>query len=539
MTTRPARATAVVSLTSLMILGGLTAMRQTDAEWMSSGNWIRVGDDPKDAGDVSGEAASEFQDIERMRDPEARAVALLKLGKSEAEAGRRVSARVILRRAAQNWIALDEPGRPRSRMSVCEIAVEQSNAGDIAEARSTLRQATRIAIDTEQVVQQLYLLRDIASAYMALDDRKEARSTVELAIELAPASAEQGRPVDLTIPLLFVTLRMTVGDYDLAFALLEKAPLDEKHREVFKQSALLEMAQRVRPEDASAAPALERCVRIATTIEQTMLRSRTLSELASAQARLGDFSGAIRTARSINGESGTGTKWGAVYNKVLTLMAIAEAQAEAGETKAAGQNAEEAADVAQSIPDGSWRQGAIAQVVKTQARIGDISGASRSVELLIPGTRSRELSIIAAVQEELKDAPGSRATYRRAIADARFSLDPNSPTRPSSAGAAKVESYVDCKALETVARFQAMMGEYDKALETIRSMGVFEIKKRAIGELSQIQTRRGDRDGVEKWCRRLEDPALKEWVTFGIKEGLSRPEETYLIRKKKSAAPRR
>jgi len=137
----------------------------------------------------------------------------------------------------------------------------------------------------------------------------------------------------------------------------------------------------------------------AKTIEGALQRLDALRSIAEAQANAGDIKAAFSTAKTIEDAS-----W-----RSIALLGIAVAQANAGDIKAAFATAK-------TIEGAFWRSGALSGIAEAQANAGDIKAAFATAKTIEDADdRSGALSGIAVAQANAGDIKASQSTITLAL----------------------------------------------------------------------------------------------------------------------------
>src|SRR5262249_1627619 len=134
---------------------------------------------------------------------------------------------------------------------------------------------------------------------------------------------------------------------------------------------------------------MQMAVQLGDTEADAAAKLLTLRAVAQAQARLGDFQRALQTAKAIqNSPAGTPSQM-ATFGS--TLGAIAMAQAQAGDMESARQTFQQAREATAGVLDGS-RDNVLAEIAADQAEAGDCDEAlARAGELSSPLSKARVL----------------------------------------------------------------------------------------------------------------------------------------------------
>ena len=253
----------------------------------------------------------------------------------------------------------------------------------------------------------------MATGYL---DAKDAETLLEAAEALSPPES-QTTAVQKALDTLNEALTIARG-------------IADAHDRAQALSAVAE-AQTKAGDAPGAARSIAEALAIAQSITHAYERAQALSAVAEAQTRAGDALGAARsiaealaTARGINSDDDVGDFVPTdVAPRVRPLIAVAEAQAKAGDISGARRSISEALATSSSdfpISETLASQSALVAVAGAQAKLGDIPGALATVRSIrSQGSRLEALSAIAEAQARLGDAPGAAQSITQALVYAR------------------------------------------------------------------------------------------------------------------------
>jgi RNA polymerase sigma factor (sigma-70 family) len=267
--------------------------------------------------------------VERMKDPASRVKALvgrthlnmtydylehpqdLGVALLQARAGDKARARKTLERAAELIASMPEDKTPRRASALTTLASAQALLGEFATARKTMEQ---IQNETGKAIALAVLIRQLAQAGRAKEatgeiDRLPAGATQVHA--LAHLGAGQAKAGDQ---------KAALASFERAHQLIGELPAETDR---MTQSHILST---IRADARDYKGALQ-------TVE-TYIPENTLAyaNIAYPQAKAGDFAGALAIVEKIKDRH---PRRGLDWWKLNTLRAIAELQAQRGETKAA------------------------------------------------------------------------------------------------------------------------------------------------------------------------------------------------------------
>jgi tetratricopeptide (TPR) repeat protein len=381
------------------------------------------------------EAVATFQDAVRvardMNEKDERVDALTKIAKGQAKAGltkEAVAATQEALRIARSIKDEDERGGP-----FASVAEAQAKAGQITEAlqlaRSikdkdyrnwALRDIAGAQAKAGQITEALQLARSIK------DDEYASRADALMHIAEAQAKAGLGKEAVATTQEALRAAR-SKKDYDpWGLRWTARALAEARHfPEALQIGQLHEKSREETLNEVATAQAkagqISEAVRLARSISDGNKRNWALSAVASAQAEAGQFPEALNVVRSIEPDS----------DRANALTNIAEAQVKAGQAAQAIGTLEEATQAARSIDAEAFRASTLARIATVQTKVGLAKeGAATSQEALriarsIKGELHRGMALITVGEEQLKAGQLSEAaaTLEEAIQVARSMND--------------------------------------------------------------------------------------------------------------------
>ena len=236
------------------------------------------------------------------------------------------------------------------------------------------------------------------------------------------------------------------------------------------------------------------------------------------------------------------------YSRALALIAIAEAQANAGDARGAAQTISDALSTARSIKDASYRAQALGYIAGAQAIAGDIQVALSTVRSIKDAhSRALALGYIAGVQASAGDiqiALSTARTIKRASLRARaFSAIAEAQANAGDTrGAAQTvsdalsaarsigDAYSRVLALSAIARAQAGAGDtrgtaqtISEALSIARSIERAVPRVTALSAIAKAQAKAGDTRGAAQTisealstARSIGDAYSRAWARSDI-----------------------
>jgi len=248
-----------------------------------------------------------------------------------------------------------------------------------------------------------------------------------------------------------------------------------------------------------------------------------LSELAEAQARLGDVEAAKRSAKSI-GAGPSRASYDMTDGQPYALVRIAGVQRQSGDTAGAKETLRDAFRSVSEHPLMRGRDGWYSQIASGQIANGDIDGALRSVEAM-DGKRSDSLAFIALAQSAAGESIAARATIGRALADAGLSVKAPPAPNPELMKLPGVSQNMPASARMQLAKIQAMAGDSAGALTTLRSIDDQNYQRFALERVVSARATAGDVAGALRMA--LDDSKTPEERRSAL-EGLGQGVDTRL-----------
>ncbi len=389
--------------------------------------------------------------------------------------------------AAAEILSFDAPA-DRAAIYI-EVAKAQHEAGEKDEARLTLRQALQSArslqaesafpmepppgmeFDSDPLAKKATLLRQIAEAQAKAGETTASQDTFRLAIEIAETI---GKPLNKVRALLEIAqghgadgakaVWAKALDFALAIkeeyarakavemvlrARLDALPADETLTIIVdrlhgdpQNYALWVVADAIATSDKPVAPqAMARLSQLAIKAEfdRPSKKLNVFERIAEAQARLGDYDGAYKTAGEPHPVNDVQTVR-ATRARMNVMKAVAEAQLKAKEREGARDTVLAALEVLGPLPDeDAEAYFPLAELGSIQARAGDLSGARQTVEALSSSAwKVHILSEIAIGHAEAGRAEDARKSIRLAFEAAHRAPNDMLWTLSSNSGAPTV-----------------------------------------------------------------------------------------------------
>ncbi len=428
----------------------------------------------------------------------------------QAGAGDRDGARATFAEAVRE--AAGEFGGEPSPWALWRIGHFQAEAGLGAEALATLKRAVGAlpgpAGDPTKDSQTVNTLVVIAQEQAVLGSREEARETADRLLGFTRIGPP--RPTDA--PGAAAALA-AVGDFAGAFRWADGLP--DAGNVVGK---IAEAAARCLSPDA-ARPFLAEAAERLAKLKLADLTYFGLSDLAEAQARIGEVDAARRSARRI-GEGPARDPVDSTDGQPYTLTRVALVQRTAGDLAGARETLRDGFRSIGDHPamrgaDGRYHQVALAQLV-----IGDLDGAQRSIEAMKAG-RSGPLSALARAQASTGRVAEAGTTLARAIEEAGREVanpPPRDPSLPKSLlGVENIPAVVRM----AYAEIRATAGDVAGAVRTLGSIEESDYRRFALGKIVGARALAGDLAGAVRLGLDLSrTPEERRTALEGVGEGL-------------------
>jgi RNA polymerase sigma factor (sigma-70 family) len=399
--------------------------------------------------------------------PESLSWTLTTIAAAQARAGDAEGASATFADAVKE--AAGDFGGPVSPWNLWRIGHVQAGCGQKDEARATLQAAVKalpgLVGDFQDDIRTIDTFAVIVQDRAQIGARVDAHKTVELLLVFTKKffeSSKIGNARDVAAPKIASALA-AVGDFEAAFGCAEGV---QNGGNVLGQIA-------VAASESLNPIAGRRFVReAAERLAKMEFADETysgLSDLAEAQARLGDFAGAKRSATAI-GVGPTRFRYDMTDGQPYALIRVASVQREAGDIAGANETLRDAFRSVRDHPTMSEREGRFSQIARGQIANGDIDGALQSVSAMeeVP---SQVLAYIARAQAASGAHADAQATFARALGDAgRSAFDPPAP-KPALVKPPGVSPKMSLEERRNLAEIQAMAGDIAGALKTLQSDG--------------------------------------------------------------------
>jgi hypothetical protein len=335
--------------------------------------------------------------------------ALLEVAVTEAKhvAGGAVDNLVGAREAAA---AIED--RKERVLALAQIALAQAEANDLEGAIATLLDLGGVAAAIEHEDDRSEALFKLAEAQFTTGDGEAARSSLAAGVTATGTRIDDGWRQRALKEIGLVQAQ--AGDLPAADATAEAIEDDRCRADVLSALAVAQAKSGDREAARASSTAAQAILK---TFEYEEERERALGTLASGLAEAGDFDGAGDIVSSTN----TAYQWG-----WEALVALAVAEAVAGEADLASTDFESAQAEAEGLEDAYWRVWALGRLAAGQIQAGDaeaaranFTGAQETAQAIEDGgERTRALIELASVLTRAGDLDGARASLDAAQAAA-------------------------------------------------------------------------------------------------------------------------
>jgi tetratricopeptide (TPR) repeat protein len=261
--------------------------------------------------------------------------------------------------------ALPEMDRWNALSTICQ---ERVSAGDLesAEKVAALINPPRVNLTIKQIM---------ARAYAKAGRRADARKALQEASEIIDSLSKSDEQTKNLYLLDNIQYEAAAGEVGAALATVASLKLP--------------------PDDAR--------------------RKDALREIAQAQAKAGDFAGALKTCEELPADA----------VKARALAGVAYAQAEAGDSVGAGESRAKALSVLRALPPSLAADKPFATLARVQGRLGNLPGALAALSAIPQDhiERSWALMAIAKLQVKANQKAGAIGTYQQAAVTASALAD--------------------------------------------------------------------------------------------------------------------
>jgi hypothetical protein len=242
-----------------------------------------------------------------------------------------------------------------------------------------------------------------------------------------------------------------------------------------------------------------------------------LSDLAEAQARVGDIDAARQSAIAI-GEGPSGVGYDMTDGQPYALIRVAAVQHQASDLAGARETLQSAFRSVRDHRKMRARDKRFDHVAMAQVANSDIGGALQTVGAM-SGKRSQGLALIARAPAAAGDETAAQSTFARALADAGLSVKNPPPPNPDLAPG--MSQNMPASERMNLAEIQTMAGDTLAALKTIRSIDDENYQRFALNRVVSTRATAGDVAGALRLCLdEFETPEERRAALEGLGQGV-------------------
>jgi tetratricopeptide (TPR) repeat protein len=450
--------------------------------------------------------------------------ALATIASTQAKVGDEAGAKLTLD------AAVEQSGGPAqggiNLRTISYIGGVQAELGMNEDARSTLRRSVdaipAVTGDFSKDHWMIILVREIVTQQARAGDRLAAKETLKHLEQFVSDALKKTRigNADQAILPELAGAQAAAGDFDAAFATVERVR-SAGHGLGYQVGHTLGMvasgARYLKPLEVRRF--VRRVAEEMSQIKDPAKRQSGDIELADAQARLGDFEAARKSALNV-GEGVSSIQGDMTINQPYALLVVAMRQKEAGDLPDARETLRLAYESVRKHPKMSGRSGRLWQVAEAQAQLGDLDGALRSAVAIERGRKAEALSWIALAQAVAGRAEAARGTFKEALEDAQ--LAQKHPPRPEiDLGPGANGPSPSLEQNLRLAVVQGAAGHVDEALKTAGSIPDPSWKRRALSDIVQGRARAADLAEALRLARSFELPDERRDALEKVADGLS------------------
>jgi tetratricopeptide (TPR) repeat protein len=499
-----------------------------------------------------------------IEDPAARRSALVRIANAQEYLSDLPAARATARLAHQSaeQIASDM----QRHFGLWRVAKLQAKLGDVEPARQTFAQLIKVAA-TKAPWDRMSLLGSIAVAQNEGGLREDALQTLNRAIDDARKIVAETSKGDIYFNLVFAQCQ--IGDFDGVLRIVES--LQGKlanDRQTYLQY-LARDCDKAGP--AEARRILAKALELSKAIPYVYPRGLTQKMIAQAMARNGDIPGALAASKLVGqiddapapkgifsifeSRQAMAKRQGEQMNAEMTrgeipdvLIAVATAQAKAGDRAAAKNTFGEAMEIIDGERDGVGKTQRLRGFVEALTAAGELIAAKVAIEAIERDEHNKALALVALgkAQARAGDKAGAIASLIAAFESAKEIkaranlINDNVAWNKDEAfrviARAQVEVGDIAEALVTVsahdnqsiraeiqaevAGFQARQGDVAAAMKTAESIANASSKAEALMRIAHFQSKMGRREAAHDWAAQRGSPQERALALLGVVEGV-------------------
>ena len=492
---------------------------------------------------------------EAILDPSARRSALVRIANAQAYLNDLPSARATARQAQQS--AEQIASEMQRQFGLWRVATLQVKLGDIEPARQTFAQLIQAA-GAKSSWDRMSLLGNVAIAQNEGGLRADALETLKRATADAEKIVSETSKGDVYFNIVFAQCQ--IGDFDGVLRIVES--LQGKlanDRQTYLQY-LARDCDKAGP--AEARKILAKAMELSKAIPYVSPRGGTQKMIAQAMARNGDIPGALAASELIgqldeapapngifsifNRRQAEANRMGERMNAEMTrpeaadvLIAVATAQAKAGDRATAKKTFSEAMEMIQAEREGVIKTQRLRGFVEALSAAGELEAAKVAIEAFQGDEHNKALALVALAKAEAKvgKKPSARASLIEAFEAAKaikaranvindnVAWNKDEAFRaismaqvevgdiPGALATVSAQSSSNLKAeiQAEVAGFQARQGDVAAALKTAEGIPDAGSKAEALLRIAHVQSKAGQRDVAHDWAARAAHPRNARW----------------------------
>jgi tetratricopeptide (TPR) repeat protein len=499
-----------------------------------------------------------------IEDPAARRSALVRIANAQDFLSDLPAARATARLAHQS--AEQIASEMQRHFGLWRVAKLQAKLGDVEPARQTFAQLIKVAA-TKAPSDRMSLLGSIAVAQNEGGLRADALQTLNRAIEDARKIVAETSKGDIYFNLVFAQCQ--IGDFEGVLRIVESLQGKLANSRQTYLQYLARDCDKAGP--AEARRILAKALTLSTAIPYVYPRGLTQKMIGQAMARNGDIPGALAASKLIGqidealapkgifsifeSRQAMAERKGEQMNAEMTrgeipdvLIAVATAQAKAGDRAAAKKTFGEAMEMIQRERDGVIKTQRLRGFVEALTAAGELEAAKVAIEAIERDGHNTALALVALSKAQAKagDKAGAMASLIAAVESAmeikaranliNDNVAWNKDEAFRAIARAQVEVGEIAEALATVsahdnqriqaeiqaevAGFQARQGDVAAAMKTAESIANADSKAEALMRIAHFQSKMGRRDVAHDWAARRGSPQERALALLGVVEGV-------------------
>ncbi len=419
-----------------------------------------------------------------FEDVQGRAHALSRLAAARSRLGDRDAARPLFEEAVRLGETVRFDDSYYSPHILLWIARAQAGAGFRDEALRTLRRLLQVAeAPVERDSRKIDLYANMLKIQVDLEDRDGIQETLRRARQFYTTSKDPA--ISTFAPQSLVRLQAFSGDLLGALRMIDDPALfqnpNAENVRNLRHGALFAIVQAIGPNNREGADAVLEAARQAVDANRDerpwrgqMTRNQDLHAIADAQARLGQFNDARKTANAIDAETLPGHLAESArvefldeqrFQKAQAFATIAEGQVEAGDREGARQSARAVIQIVAATRAVKYQGFPLQRAIQVLARAGKAEEALRLAHTMSPSPaqRLKNYESVARARREAGDEAGARETLQETLELIRKQIDTTELVAPIDPPSSSHELN---QLLAEAAHLQALLGDVPGAIET-------------------------------------------------------------------------